>query len=420
MDAPAATFDLGELVTLAARPVLAQAIAKRYMVYFDHLGPPSEVYGNVEAHLRGLHRAMYAGMDLLARGTMVMLAKTEPSIDGLGVRFTLNVIASGELVSRDAVTAILERLDCKPGASPDESISTCPFTGATLRVARESASAALVQLTLEGAGHLRDAPAPYVDGEPVFLVHSFAQAAEGPAGRFRRFGWDVSIFKRCSDVLNVVQTGLVHPPSLIVLFESDQLSEMDALRLRQSCPGHPKVIFAVPAGSAAIGGHLGDEEVRVIPMLPSELWDLSHQFAPADPGASRPLPLKQPEAPLVLVVDDNEVNLLVAEGLLRILGYRTVTAASGEEALERCAREKPDLVLMDIEMPGWDGYETTRRIKAAQRVGSLTPFPVVAVTASGSEAEAVQHGLDAYLPKPLHVGKLKTAVERALKGVALG
>ena len=119
MDAPAATFDLGELVTLAARPVLAQAIAKRYMVYFDHIGPPSEVFGNVEAHLRSLHRAMYAGMDLLKRGTMVMLAKTEPSIDGLGVRFTLNVIASGELVPRDAVAAVLDRLDCKPGATAE-------------------------------------------------------------------------------------------------------------------------------------------------------------------------------------------------------------------------------------------------------------------------------------------------------------
>ena len=420
MDAPASSFDLGELVTVAARPVLAQAIAKRYMVYFDHLGAPSEVFGNVEAHLRCFHRAMYAGMDLLKRGTLVMLAKTDPAIDALGVRFTLSLVVSGELVSRDAIAGILARLDCAPGASPDENSSVCPFTGATLRVARESASAALVQVTLDLPGRLRDAPAPYVDGEPVFLVHAIAQAAEGPAGRFRRFGWDVSIFKQCSDVLNVVHTGLVHPPSLIVVFESDQISEMDALRLQQACPGHPKVLFAVPAGSAAIGGHLGDEAVRIIPMLPSEMWDLSHQFAPADPHASRPMSLKPPEAPMVLVVDDNEVNLLVAEGLLRILGYRTVTATSGEQALERCARDKPALVLMDIEMPGWDGYQTTQRIKAAQRVGSLTPFPVVAVTASGSAAEAAQQGMDAYLPKPLHVGKLKTAVERALKGVALG
>jgi two-component system cell cycle response regulator DivK len=102
----------------------------------------------------------------------------------------------------------------------------------------------------------------------------------------------------------------------------------------------------------------------------------------------------------ILVVEDQEDNRRILRDLLTSAGYEIIQAENGEEALAAAARERPDLILMDIQLPVLDGYEATRRIKANP---ALRAIPVIAVTSyalSGDENKARAAGCDAYVTKP--------------------
>ena len=106
---------------------------------------------------------------------------------------------------------------------------------------------------------------------------------------------------------------------------------------------------------------------------------------------------------LVLIVEDNEKNLKLARDVLRFNGFRTVEAASGEEALPIAREHLPDLVLMDIALPGIDGVEATRRLRAASETAAI---PIVALTASvmGTDrARFVGAGFAGLIAKPIDV-----------------
>lgn len=102
----------------------------------------------------------------------------------------------------------------------------------------------------------------------------------------------------------------------------------------------------------------------------------------------------------ILVVEDQEDNRQILRDLLANVGYEMLEAENGEEALAALARRRPDLILMDIQLPVMDGYETTRRIKADP---ALKDIPVIVVTSyalSGDESKAREAGCDAYVTKP--------------------
>jgi two-component system, cell cycle response regulator DivK len=102
----------------------------------------------------------------------------------------------------------------------------------------------------------------------------------------------------------------------------------------------------------------------------------------------------------ILVVEDQEDNRRIIRDMLSAADYKLTEAANGEEALAAVARERPDLILMDIQLPGIDGYEATRRIKADP---SLNSIPIIAVTSyalSGEEQKARAAGCDDYVAKP--------------------
>jgi two-component system cell cycle response regulator DivK len=103
---------------------------------------------------------------------------------------------------------------------------------------------------------------------------------------------------------------------------------------------------------------------------------------------------------LILVVEDQEDNRQIIRDLLSALEYQLAEAENGVEALAAIAKQKPDLILMDIQMPIMDGYEATRRIKADPATKAI---PIIAVTSyalSGDEQKARDAGCDDYVPKP--------------------
>ena len=102
----------------------------------------------------------------------------------------------------------------------------------------------------------------------------------------------------------------------------------------------------------------------------------------------------------ILVIEDQEDNRQIVRDLMTASGYDLIEATTGEEGLAAAARERPDLILMDIQLPGIDGYEVTRRIKANPQ---LKKIPIIAVTSyalSGDDAKAFAAGCDAYVTKP--------------------
>ena len=102
----------------------------------------------------------------------------------------------------------------------------------------------------------------------------------------------------------------------------------------------------------------------------------------------------------VLVVEDTEDNRRIIRDLLTSAGYETIEAVTGEEGVAMAAEHRPDLILMDVQLPVLDGYEATRRIKANP---ALRHIPVISVTSyalSGDEEKTRAAGCDAYVAKP--------------------
>jgi two-component system cell cycle response regulator DivK len=117
----------------------------------------------------------------------------------------------------------------------------------------------------------------------------------------------------------------------------------------------------------------------------------------------------------ILVVEDQEDNRRILRDLLTSAGYDMIEAENGEEAIV-AARQRPDLILMDIQLPVLDGYEATRRIKADPDLGSIPIIVVTSYALSGDEGKARAAGCDAYVTKPYSPRELLAKVREFLPG----
>ena len=120
-------------------------------------------------------------------------------------------------------------------------------------------------------------------------------------------------------------------------------------------------------------------------------------------------------APLVLVVDDEPHITKLSSMALEAQGIRSIAAASGQEALDKAEKYRPDLVLLDIVIPDMDGLEVMQKLR------SLRPVPVIVVTGKGSapeRARGLDLGADDYVVKPFHADELVARVRAVLRRVA--
>jgi two-component system cell cycle response regulator DivK len=116
----------------------------------------------------------------------------------------------------------------------------------------------------------------------------------------------------------------------------------------------------------------------------------------------------------VLVVEDQYDNRCILRDLLTSAGYEMIEAVTGEEGVSMAEQERPHLILMDMQLPVIDGYESTRRIKAKPELKSI---PIIAVTAyamSGDDIKAYEAGCDAYVTKPFSPRKLLATIRQFL------
>ena len=119
-------------------------------------------------------------------------------------------------------------------------------------------------------------------------------------------------------------------------------------------------------------------------------------------------------AKTILIVEDNELNMKLFNDLLEAHGYVTLKTANGVEAVELARSHRPDLILMDIQLPEVSGLEVTRWLKDDSQLSSI---PIVAITAfamKGDEERIREGGCEAYLSKPISVGKFIETVRQFL------
>jgi two-component system KDP operon response regulator KdpE len=122
--------------------------------------------------------------------------------------------------------------------------------------------------------------------------------------------------------------------------------------------------------------------------------------------------LMSDDKPFVLAVDDNPQLLAFIKRSLELEGFRVITAECGEDALEMLKKEKPDIILLDIALPGIDGHETARRIRESSRV------PIIMISARQSaeeKAKAFVAGADGYVTKPVGAKELTARVRSVLR-----
>jgi two-component system sensor histidine kinase/response regulator len=180
-------------------------------------------------------------------------------------------------------------------------------------------------------------------------------------------------------------------PSVVLLTSGPEVSPTEAeaagVRARMSKPVHLGQLHAALL--------IALEAARVAPSRPPEL-----------PAAS-------PQRGHLLVVEDNAVNQMVAQGILAQLGYSVTLADDGRAALRAIRQEPFEAVLMDCQMPVMDGYEATGEIRRMERNGRRTP--IIAMTAGavdGDRERCLAAGMDDYVSKPINAGALRETLER--------
>ncbi|MEB3359338.1 MAG: PAS domain S-box protein [Synechococcales bacterium] len=136
-------------------------------------------------------------------------------------------------------------------------------------------------------------------------------------------------------------------------------------------------------------------------------WDTtsSASAGAVDPSAS----------PLILLVEDNEANIITISSYLEVKGYRVLLANNGQEAIDVAQAQHPDLILMDIQMPGMDGLEAIRHIRQDP---ALTPTPIIALTAlamTGDRERCLAAGANEYLAKPVRLKQLVILIQSLLR-----
>ena len=118
--------------------------------------------------------------------------------------------------------------------------------------------------------------------------------------------------------------------------------------------------------------------------------------------------------PVILVADDDEDILTLVAVRLELAGYEVIKARSGDEALRMALDHSPDLAVLDVMMPGLDGYEVTRELRQRE---STSVTPIILLTARAQESDVARGlaaGADDYVKKPFDAGDLRTRVRRLL------
>ena len=267
-----------------------------------------------------------------------------------------------------------------------------------------------------------DAPLPTTEpgGHAWLLVGDVVQA-QGIGKRLSRLGWTAEILPTLADAVERLEGAHgARLPGCVLVAEDALARHADLARLRQALRAGVPVTLLLRPDFDLSTVHLAAEQwhmrIAIAPLTPTDLRAVvapeptivpARALAPAAVGAH------QRARCSVLVVEDNPLNQIIAREMVAALGFHPAVVGSGEEAVLSCRSTPPDLVLMDIQMPGMDGLETTRRLRALQDAGELRRFPIIALTAHAMASDrqaSIAAGMDEHLTKPVRLDQLRSVI----------
>lgn len=249
------------------------------------------------------------------------------------------------------------------------------------------------------------------------------------AQRLQRDGWLVRQFPDIDGALHFWRTseGALEPA--LVLVTGANLTEPGALlAARGAWSPHCRIVHGVSSDDGAPLPCPG-VEVRKMPFSPADMRELMAFASTLEASRKTQSCLNKRDGarlrPVALVVDDSLVNRTLATEMLQSLGYECDTAVNGREAVEYVERHRPDVILMDLEMPLMDGMEATERIRRYEMHGAGMEEPIPIIASTSRDEQDVSNswqaiGMSAFVPKPLAIGRLAAALsatrsERDLK-----
>jgi CheY-like chemotaxis protein len=427
---------VSQLLAIAVREIVPTLMQRRLSYTFaEH-----DCLWTLDRRERSLetsfHRLSLGASESLESGFVAFNARVRPLHSG-GCSLVLRIGGAGSLQSPERIGRMLESLSLIPddlnGRHTGETQlrrahGICPATLARV----DFACLPLAGFMFNAVYSLRDAlPDPEgADASPaltqataprLWLLHDDPVNAASTAAQAQSNGWAVSIFASVAEVVQRLQR-FKRPearPALFISFLRDTEMAEALLALRPSLPDPVHCVAAVELGSSWLRDTelMQGYELRCHPFCQADWQQWSREAEDADQpsGLTRPAPLGQDGRLAVLVADDDELTRELTQTMLHALGYDTLVARDGSEAIERCRSDGPSVVLMDLEMPEVNGYEATRRLRTLQREGLIAPCRILAFSAalpSDSIARAHAAGVDAFIAKPAPMDTLRAELAR--------
>jgi CheY-like chemotaxis protein len=416
-------FDLSDFFTKAARRIQAGARRRGVLLLFDYEGPLVTVRAPQAALGTLLDQVLLHAVSLAPRGShMFLRAKVDCSPQALcsiDAHVVGGSIDTGQATERQALEAMAgAHWTVLPSEAGRESLAHgyCEAARARLIVHAVPPDGTVVRLqTQVQATELHDDVAAIdARGARAWLIADPSFAHEALARRLHRFGWTTTLFHDVSEaVRRLLPLGAsASAPALVLASELFGVSLSDLAVLVRSLPATSLTVYTMPKPDPERLRGLGVQvELRTPPFAPRELAELTlaalQRQHPPPTGHTRPTPLGMSGRKHVLVVEDNPVNQILAREMVQLLGFEVDVVGCGEQALEYCRNHAPHAVLMDLQMPGMDGFEATRQLRKLQREGALPPFAIVAATASTAvRQDCLSAGMDGFIAKPLSLVEL--------------
>ncbi|MBI1881941.1 MAG: response regulator [Chloroflexi bacterium] len=239
--------------------------------------------------------------------------------------------------------------------------------------------------------------------------------------------WDTGIGMTSEDLARLFKPFVQLDSRLSRQYEGTGLGLALVSRLAELHGGSVSVESAVGQGSrftVSLPWQASDEvtrqpkpvEVRPDTSLPQRGLIIADSFTAAEPNTRYP---SRTEPPLILLAEDNEANIQLLTNYLTDEGYRIVIARNGLETIERIREERPALILMDIQMPGMDGLEATRQIRAEAQLADLPIIALTALAMPGDRERCLAAGVNDYLSKPVSLKKLANMIETYLEAAQI-
>ncbi|MCT7952184.1 response regulator [Ancylothrix sp. C2] len=209
----------------------------------------------------------------------------------------------------------------------------------------------------------------------------------------------------------------INPDAIILDLQLPDRSGWDVLAQLKTEPrtqNIPILIVSVADEPAKIKQYTGPCEYLLKPFSAYQFQIALRKLLAVTTPLKTPLPAPQNNTPLILLAEDNEANISTIVEYLEIRGYRLATAFNGVEAVQMTQHLKPDLILMDIQMPEMDGLEATRLLRASPE---LAKTPIIALTSlamPGDREKCFEAGVNEYLAKPVSLKKLAETIAQQI------